>query len=306
MVASLTARTLAPLPEAVLRRWLGTKSLRTARAYATDVEQFRGWVADQSLDWRALGPGDVQAWIAALRLGECGLEQSPASVGRKLSAVKSFYGFAAEEELVTANPAGPVKAPPVRRDDATGSISRAQARAVWDATADDPRLRTLVAVMLFAGLRVAEAVSLDVADIQEEQGARVLRVRHGKGDKPRTCVLSAAAVHAIQKWLTVRGDHPGPLISTRNGTAMDVRAAHRAISSLGVKVGITGLHPHTLRHTFATRAVDSGAEILRVATALGHASTATTMRYVRGGDTITGSPVHLVTDDILGALAEPS
>ncbi len=80
---------------------------------------------------------------------------------------------------------------------------------------------------------------------------------------------------------------------------MDPRAAHRLLGRLGDHAGIPGLHPHTLRHTFATSGVDAGADVLKVATALGHASPSTTMRYVRGRDVITGSPVHTVAAAII-------
>lgn len=80
-LAASTSRTLDPLPGAVLRGWLGTKSLRTARAYANDVEQFRGWVTTGGRS----APATSMPGIAAMRLGECGPERSPASIGRKLT-----------------------------------------------------------------------------------------------------------------------------------------------------------------------------------------------------------------------------
>ncbi len=112
-------------------------------------------------------------------------------------------------------------------------------------------------------------------------------------------VLPAPAVVAIHDWLEHRGGEPGPLFATSTGAAMDPRAAHRLIGRLGDRAGIAGLHPHTLRHTFATSAVDAGADVLKVATALRHASPSTTMRYVRGRDVITGSPVHTVAASIV-------
>jgi integrase len=171
---------------------------------------------------------------------------------------------------------------------------------VWDATVGRPRLRVLVAVLLFCGLRVSEAVAVQVRDVQEQQGARVLRVT-GKGGLPRTAVLPAVAVVAVTEWLQLRGEQPGPLLCTSTGRALDVRAAHRESRALGARAGVRGLHPHTLRHTFATSAVDSGVGVLHLATALGHKSPSTTMRYIRGRDVITTSPVHAVAAAILSA-----
>ena len=198
-----------------------------------------------------------------------------------------------------AHPAGTHQVPKLHRDDAdTGALDTAQARRLWEATAGRPRTRALVAVLLFCGLRIGEALTLHTADLDTQQGATVLRVT-GKGAKPRTAVLPAPAVVAIHDWLEQRGDSPGSLFATRTGAAMDPRVAHRLIGRIGDRAGIAQLHPHTLRHTFATSAVNAGADVLKIATALGHASPSTTMRYVRGRDVITHSPVHAVAAAIV-------
>jgi site-specific recombinase XerD len=270
-------------------------SEHTARAYSGDVRQFWQWLSDRGLTVDDVSPGVVTLWLADL--AESG--RSPSTCRRKLAAVNSFFRFARAEGATTVDPA-PFQAPKVHRDDANvGSISAKDAHVLWDATEGRLRLRALVAVMLFCGLRVSEACGLDMDDMQEQQGSRVLRVM-GKGSKPRTAVLPAPAVLALTEWLDRRGTDPGPVLRTSAGTALSVRQAHREISRLGRDCGMT-IHPHTLRHTFATAAVDSGADVLKVTTALGHASPTTTMRYVRGRDAVRYSPVHRVADTILEA-----
>ncbi len=112
-----------------------------------------------------------------------------------------------------------------------------------------------------------------------------------KGGKPRT---RAARRRGVGPDRVVgrerRGTRPVALHQVRGRAGRP--AAHGEIRSLAASVGIAVLHPHTLRHTFATSAVDSGAEVLRLATALGHDSPTTTMRHVRGRDVVIGSPVH--------------
>jgi site-specific recombinase XerD len=279
--------------------WLGLMSPGTAAGYSADLGQFQRWLADRGGDLSAVSPGVVTVWLNELAAAG----SSKATQARKLAAVKSFYRFGRAEGATTIDPA-PFNAPRPQRDDANvGSIDARQAHAVWNATVGRPRLRVLVAALLFCGLRVSEAVALQVGDVQEQQGARVLRVA-GKGDKPRTAVLPAVAVVAVTEWLAVRGEQPGPLLSTSSGAAMDRRAAHREIRALGSRVGVAGLHPHTLRHTFATAAANSGdVDVMKLATAMGHASPGTTMRYIRGRDVITGSPVHAVAAAILAAPA---
>ncbi len=274
--------------------WLGTMSPHTARAYEGDLRQFIGWLAAQQIPPDRVTPGVVTGWLSQLEAAG----QSVATRRRKLAAVLSFYRYAAAEGLALTPPV-PHQTPRLHRDDAdTGALDNHHARRLWKATAGQPRTRALVAVLLLCGLRINEALTLQVTDLDTQQGATVLRVT-GKGAKPRTAVLPAPAVVAIRGWLEQRGDQPGPLFATRTGTAMDPRAAHRLIGRIGEAAGIARLHPHSLRHTFATSAVDAGADVLKIATALGHASPSTTMRYVRGRDVITGSPVHAVAAAIV-------
>ncbi len=274
--------------------WLGVMSPHTARAYEGDLRQFTGWPAAQQISSDKVTPGVMTAWLAQLEAAG----QAAATRRRKLAAVLSFYRYAAAEGVTVTEPR-PHQVPKLHRDAAdTGALDTHQARQVWKATAGGYRTRALVAVLLLCGLRINEALLLQVQDLDTQQGAQVLRVT-GKGAKPRTAVLPAPAVVAIRDWLACRGDFPGPLFATRTGAAMDPRAAHRLIGRIGDRAGIARLHPHTLRHTFATSAVDAGADVLKVATALGHASPSTTMRYVRGRDVITGSPVHAVAAAII-------
>ncbi len=225
--------------------WLGVMSPHTARAYQVDLRQFTGWLAAQQIPPDKVTPGVMTAWLAQLEAAG----QSVATRRRKLAAVLSFYRYAAAEGLPLTPPV-PHQVPKLHRDDAdTGALDTAQARRLWVATAGRHRTRALVAVLLFCGLRIGEALTLHTTDLDIQQGAQVLRVT-GKGAKPRTAVLPAPAVVAINYWLEHRGD----------------------------RAGIPRLHPHTLRHTFATSAVNAGADVLKVATALGHASPSTTMR----------------------------
>jgi len=128
----------------------------------------------------------VTGWLSQLEAAG----RSVATRRRKLAAVLSFYRYAAAEGLALTPPV-PHQVPKLHRDDAdTGALDTAQARRLWEATAGQPRTRALVAVLLLCGLRIGDALTLNVADLDTQQGAAVLRVT-GKGAKPRT----AACLH---------------------------------------------------------------------------------------------------------------
>ncbi len=273
--------------------WTGTLSPHTARAYAADLGGFTVWLARSGTDPTRLTPGHINAWLADL----AAVGNGASTRARKLSAVKSFYRYLQGQGEDVTVPTTP--APKVHRDESNlGALSRHQVHQLWEVTEGQARARALVAVLMFSGLRISEALGITVADLQEERGERVARVL-GKGSKPRSVVLAGPTVEAIGQWLDERGRQAGYLFSTRSGKPMDSGSAYLLIARLGKLARINGLHPHALRHTYATGAVEAGADIFRLQRSMGHSSPNTTMAYVRDADDITGSPVNAVTSYLL-------
>ena len=208
-------------------------------------------------------PGVTTAWLADLAAAG----QQVATRRRKLAAALSFYRYGAAEGVPVTEPKphpGTQAAPRRRRHRRPRHGPGPPALEATTGRPPYPRPDRRPAVLRPADRRSPHPPA---GRPGHPAGATVLRVAR-KGGKPRTAVLPALAVLAIHDWLAQRGDHPGPLFTTSTGQPVDPRAAHRLLGRLGKTAGIAGPHPHTLRHTLATTAVDVGSDVLKVATAL--------------------------------------
>ncbi len=257
-------------------------SEHTLKAYGTDLAQFAGFV-DRETAVAVVGEVDhqlIRRFLASLG------DIAPATAGRKLSALRSLFDGLVRDDLVPSNPARRVRAPRVRKPLPTFLTAR-EAAALLDGRpdADTPRgLRdaAILEILYGAGLRVAELVGLDVDQIHLE--SPVLRVR-GKGRKEREVPLGPPARSALRRYLHVRGqlapagDEPALFLNARGGRLGD-RSIRRMVKREGLIASLLkDLHPHALRHSFATHLLEGGADLRSIQELLGHASLATTQRY---------------------------
>ena len=239
----------------------------TRRAYASDLRGFEDW-----LDRRGLGVDDVDVRVLvdyASELGRARNGLAPATIARKLAAVRSFLRFTL----------GPTRVPdaslaPRRPQRLPEAPKRAEVEALIDAVAGDDALglrnRALVELVYSAGLRSAEAVGLDLADVDFEQ--ELVRVR-GKGGKERVVPLGEEAAHVVARYLRearpelARGANDALFLSAR-GRRLDTSTLRRLLP-----------HPHRLRHSFATHLLEGGADLRTIQELLGHSSLSTTQVY---------------------------
>jgi len=142
-----------------------------------------------------------------------------------------------------------------------------------------PRDRAAVALMVFAGLRVSEVAALDTGDLELSARRGAVRVRRGKGDLERRVPLPAEARAALEAYLDERGRGLGPLFPGPVGRASQ-RSLHRRVARMGSVAGLE-LYPHLLRHTYITRLVRGGADLVLVAELAGHRRVETTRSYCR-------------------------
>ena len=226
---------------------------------------------------------DLRGYAASL--GEAGYARS--TVSRRLASLRSFFRFAQREELVDSNPAKPLRNP--RKSlKLPHFLSTAEIGRLLSAPpADQPlglRDRAILETMYSAGLRVSETVALSDGDLDFEQG--LLHVR-GKGRRERFAPVGSYAARALHRWQAVRKLNPqepagaaAAVFVNKFGRRLTTRSVGRMLEKHLAETGLDRrTSPHTLRHSFATHLLDSGADIRSVQELLGHKSLVTTQIY---------------------------
>lgn len=255
-------------------------SPRTVASYRSDLAAFHAWAAEKNLEPAAATRADLDDFLWSQR--ERGLK--PTSLFRKVESLKSYYGWVMLEEGLSESPAETLRTPrvPARLP---RYLSREEAARLLAApnTAEyeDVRDRAMLELLYASGLRVSELVSLRTEAANLHDGwVRVV----GKGNKERMVPVHARALAALKAYLGERErrfkDPPGELFLGRTGRKLSRGQFWRRLVELGERAGIKQkLHPHLLRHTFATHLLQGGADLRSVQEMLGHADLATTQIY---------------------------
>ena len=255
---------------AAVERFLASPKLSeaTRKEYRVDVEEFARWLGRRGASLDAV---DVRVLADyATELGRARPRKlAPATIGRKLAAVRSFLRFTLgparvpDASLAARRPRRLPETPRAEEVDAAlGSLDGDGALAV--------RNRALVELVYSAGLRSAEAVGLDLADVDFEQ--EQLHVR-GKGGKERVVPLGEEAAHWLARYL--RDARPQLARGAENALFLSARGRRLDTSTLRR----TFAHPHRLRHAFATHLLEGGADLRTIQELLGHSSLSTTQVY---------------------------
>jgi integrase/recombinase XerC len=243
-------------------------SAHTLRAYEGDL---RGLLeslgATPPEDAR---PAHLRAWLATTT-------PHAASLQRRIAAARTFYAWLVREGRVTDNPAERLRSPRVKKP-LPRVVQVDEAVPLVEAPLGDGsralRNRALLEVAYGGGLRVSELAALDVGDLDLAGG--LVRVRGGKGGKDRVAPIGPPAVDALRDWLA--GRVRGPVFTNAAGGRLTTRAMYDVVRRAGLQQGLE-VHPHMLRHSFATHLLAGGADVRAIQEMLGHASLATTQRY---------------------------
>ena len=255
----------------VIAMWLHGRPHTTQKAYTFEIHGVLGAVG-KSLAHVTLG--DLQDYFSTLE------PLAPASRARAINAVKSLFSFAQRIGYLNFNPAAAVQGPKIKNTLAERILPEAQVHRLL-ALELHPRNRVLLRLMYAAGLRVSEVCGLKWRDVQErEEGAGQITV-YGKGGKTRVVLLSP------QTWtelITLKADAGAdrPVFASRKGKGhLHPSQVKRIIRVAADRAGIEApVSPHWLRHAHASHALDRGAPIHLVQATLGHASVATTGKYL--------------------------
>jgi integrase/recombinase XerC len=265
-------------------------SPHTLRNYEADLREFTEYFSPPGSEPPPLTDFDLLAlreWLAHLY----DREQKPATIRRKLAALRSFFRYLSREHRIATDPARLLRLPKMPKtlpQVPNAEVTNALVDGVLPAKMERPhpkRDRLLLELLYGCGLRVSEAVGLNLDDIDRSE--RWLRVR-GKGRKERQAPYGMKAAAALDAYLNSRGEkrenaaRQQALFLNHLGGRLTDRGARNVVRFYATwVVGDSSIHPHTLRHAFATHLLSDGADLRSIQELLGHARLSTTQKYTQ-------------------------
>ena len=269
---------------------------RTLALYTLDLQKLTDYAAQANIALEQVQSSHIRRWVAQMHSGG----RSGRGIALILSGWRGFYVWLGREGLVTSNPVQDVRAPKSPKPLPKAlSVDDAVQLADYSSKSDnddpwlDCRDAAMVELLYGCGLRVGELVGLDIHANAEAKGwidtegaeAHVL----GKGSKRRTVPVGQKSLEALQAWRMVREQGLSPSTSEqmalfigRNGTRLTAQAIWQRLRQRSLRAGLsTPVHPHMLRHSFASHVLQSSSDLRAVQELLGHANITTTQVYTR-------------------------
>lgn len=265
-------------------------SLHTQKAYITDVQEFTGFLQNNSFIKKKdevinAEPETIRAYLGYLYRQKV----KKTTVNRKIASLRAFYKYLLRNGKVKNNPANMVQTPKAEKYMPT-FLSVDEAFELLDAQGEksalDLRSRAMLELFYSSGLRLSELAGLDVIDIDFNQ--ELIKVR-GKGKKERIVPVGRRALSAVKEYLEKTGElrksidtdiFKRPLFLNAQGKRITTRSIARIVDAATGKSGIgRKISPHSLRHSFATHLLNAGADLRSIQELLGHKSLSTTQKY---------------------------
>jgi integrase/recombinase XerC len=274
-------------------------SPHTVRAYLADLGEIFSHEHERRGDGEDAAPltvGQLDTIACRSYLASLHGKNDPATVGRKLSSLKTFFRMLVRRKLVAASPVAGLRGPK-RAHRLPAFLGKEEASRLLDgAPTHEPsdfersRDQALFEVLYGGGLRISEACNLDLDDVAADGEGAKITVRRGKGGKDRIVPVGGIALAAVRTYLPLRERllvetkgtaDAGALFLSRRGLRMGDREARRKLDRRELQNSVKRVSPHALRHSFATHLLGEGADLRSIQEMLGHASLRTTQRYAQ-------------------------
>ena len=255
-------------------------SENTSKSYERDLKKLDSFLKDLNIsNYSQINVETCSAWIGSLY----SQNNNPRSIQRHLSSAKGFFRFLKKNNLIDSSPFDLVTAPKssstlpevLSPEDVEQLLNFKPTNVI------EIRDMAIVELMYSSGLRVSETVNININDFEENKS--FLRVL-GKGAKTRLVPMGRFAINAIDDWLKERDkiqNNTDALFLNAKGTRLTVRSIQLRLKKMAVKQGLPPIHPHMLRHSFATHMLESSGDLRTIQELLGHSSLSTTQIYTK-------------------------
>ncbi len=261
----------------------------TLSAYRRDLARYSQWCEQHALvEVSSIRESDISEFAASLRDPKEGVPLAASSAGRMLVAVRGFHRFALEEGLANIDPSQRIS-PPATAKRLPKALTYEQIRQLLNIAGDTQSIsglrdRALVEVLYGTGIRISEAIGLDLDDLNVDERSIIVT---GKGSKQRLLPLGGYAISALEDYfvrgrpaLLAKGRGTPAVFVNARGARMSRQSAYGVVSQAAERAHLgVEISPHTLRHSYATHLLQGGADVRVVQELLGHASVTTTQIY---------------------------
>lgn len=255
-------------------------SPNTANSYKRDLLKLSTYLKSLEITlYNEITDDICTGWIGSL----FSANNNPRSIQRHLSSAKGFFKFLKKNSIIESSPFELVKAPKTAQHlpDVLSPEDVEQLLSIKPEDALEIRDLAIVELMYSSGLRVSETANIDIDDFEEEMS--FLRIL-GKGSKTRIVPLGRYAISAIQNWIKERqkySEESTALFINLKGSRLSVRSIQLRLKRMALKQGLPPVHPHMLRHSFATHMLESSGDLRTIQELLGHSSLSTTQIYTK-------------------------
>ena len=255
-------------------------SENTTKSYERDLKKLNSFLVDLNVSgYSEISSETCSAWIGNLY----SQNNNPRSIQRHLSSAKGFFRFLKKNNLIQSSPFELVTAPKSSSNlpDVLSPEDVEQLLNFKPSNMIEIRDMAIVELMYSSGLRVSETVNINLNDFEEDKS--FLRVL-GKGSKTRLVPMGRYAINAINEWLIEREkilNNTDALFLNAKGTRLTVRSVQLRLKKMAIKQGLPPIHPHMLRHSFATHMLESSGDLRTIQELLGHSSLSTTQIYTK-------------------------